>query len=163
MPMSWSSLALAGLWGAGAAAALSYCMNISRYNILWGALVGGLGWAVYTMATPAGQSAGNGAYFFGALVVAVLSELLALLQKKPATIYLVPGLLPLVPGAGMFQTMQATVEGNLEAALLVGFATLTSAGAIALAIALASSAARIFRAALRRLGGRGNGLQGPEG
>lgn len=147
--MLWFDILLAFLWGAGAAAALSYCMNISRYNIVFGAIVGGLGWAVHSVTIPVGQTAGTQSYFWGALVVAILSEILALVQKKPATIYLVPGLLPLVPGGGMFETMEATVEGSLQKALLLGFSTLTSAGAIALAIALASSGARIVRAALR--------------
>lgn len=148
--MSWFNLLLAFLWGAGAAAALSYCMNISRYNIVFGAIVGGIGWAVYSLAIPAGQKAGNQAYFLGALAVAILSEVLALVQKKPATIYLVPGLLPLVPGGGMFETMHATVEGNLEESILLGFSTLTSAGAIALAIALASSGAKILRRVFKK-------------
>lgn len=147
--MSWFNVVLAFFWGAGAAAALSYCMNISRYNIVFGAIVGGVGWVVYSLAIPVGQTAGNQAYFLGALAVAIISEILALLQKKPATIYLVPGLLPLVPGGGMFETMRATVEGNLEESILLGFSTLTSAGAIALAIALASSGAKILRAGLR--------------
>ena len=149
--MLWYKLVLAGLWGAGAAAALSYCFNISRYNIVWGALVGGLGWATYTAFLPASGVADNRAYFFGALIVAILSEILARVQKKPATIYLVPGLLPLVPGGGMFETMEATVKGNLEEALLLGFSTLTCAGAIALAIALATSGKRIVVAILRHI------------
>ena len=141
--MLWFDVLLVFLWGGGAAAALSYCMNISRYNIVFGAIVGGLGWTVYSVTIAVGQSAGTQSYFWGALVVAILSEILALVQKKPATIYLVPGLLPLVPGGGMFETMEATVEGTLQEALLLGFSTLTSAGAIALAIALASSGKRI--------------------
>lgn len=153
--MLWYKLLLAALWGGGAAAALSYCLNISRYNIVWGALVGGLGWATYTAFLPASGVADNRAYFFGALIVAIFSELLARVQKKPATIYLVPGLLPLVPGGGMFETMEATVQGNLEEALLLGFSTLTSAGAIALAIALATSGKRIVVAILRHVRRKG--------
>ncbi len=153
--MLWYKLLLAALWGGGAAAALSYCLNISRYNIVWGALVGGLGWATYTAFLPASGVADNRAYFFGALIVAILSEVLARVQKKPATIYLVPGLLPLVPGGGMFETMEATVKGNLEEALLLGFSTLTSAGAIALAIALATSGNRIVVAIIRHLRRKG--------
>lgn len=152
--MLWYKLLLAALWGGGAAAALSYCLNISRYNIVWGALVGGLGWATYTAFLPASGVADNRAYFFGALIVAILSEVLARVQKKPATIYLVPGLLPLVPGGGMFETMEATVKGNLEEALLMGFSTLTCAGAIALAIALATSGNRIVVAIIRHFQGK---------
>lgn len=147
--MLWYKLLLAALWGAGAAAALSYCFNISRYNIVWGSLVGGLGWATYIAFLPDSGVADNRAYFFGALIVAILSEILARIQKKPATIYLVPGLLPLVPGGGMFETMEATVNGNLEEALLLGFSTLTCAGAIALAIALATSGKRMVVAIIR--------------
>ena len=152
--MLWYKLLLAALWGGGAAAAMSYCLNISRYNIVWGALVGGLGWATYTAFLPASGVADNRAYFFGALIVAILSEVLARVQKKPATIYLVPGLLPLVPGGGMFETMEATVKGNLEEALLMGFSTLTCAGAIALAIALATSGNRIVVAVIRHFQGK---------
>lgn len=152
--MLWYKLLLAALWGGGAAAALSYCLNISRYNIVWGALVGGLGWATYTAFLPASGVGDNKAYFFGALIVAILSEILARIQKKPATIYLVPGLLPLVPGGGMFETMEATVKGNLEEALLMGFSTLTCAGAIALAIALATSGNRIVVAVIRHFQGK---------
>lgn len=152
--MLWYKLLLAALWGAGAAAALSYCFNISRYNIVWGALIGGLGWATYTAFLPTSGVGDNKAYFFGALIVAILSEILARIQKKPATIYLVPGLLPLVPGGGMFETMEATVQGNLEEALLLGFSTLTCAGAIALAIALATSGKRMAVAILRHFQGK---------
>ena len=51
----------------------------------------------------------------------------------------------------MFETMEATVQGNLEEALLLGFSTLTSAGAIALAIALATSGNRIVVAIIRHV------------
>ena len=84
------------------------------------------------------------AYFAGAFSVAIASEFLAYLIKNPATVYLLPGLLPLVPGGGMFQTMRAAVSGNMDTALSLGYATLGAAGAIALGIAIASSIARLF-------------------
>lgn len=93
---------------------------------------------------------GTGAYFWGALTAAVSAETIAIVIKNPATVYLVPGLLPLVPGGGMFQTMRAAVQGNLEEALALGLSTLTAAGAIALGVALASSAARIVASIIRQ-------------
>lgn len=149
--MSLFDLFLAFLWGAGAAAALSYCFNISYYDIVWGALIGGLGWAVYTAALSPDGSASVLSYFWGALVVAFLSEILAIIIKKPATIYIVPGLLPFVPGGDMFRTMRAAVEGNLQESLNIGFATLSAAGAIAVAIALSSSASRIVKSLIKYL------------
>ena len=55
----------------------------------------------------------------------------------------------------MFETMEATVKGNLEEALLMGFSTLTCAGAIALAIALATSGNRIVVAIIRHVHRKG--------
>ncbi len=147
--MSIFNLLWAAFCGAGAAAGLSFCSNISRYDIAWGAMVGGLGWLTYTLLIPESGIAGTESFFWGAMVVAVLSEVLAFIVKNPATVYLVPGLLPLVPGGGMFQTMRAVVTGDLEKALSIGFTTLTAAGAIALAVALASSLTRIIKSIYR--------------
>ena len=142
--MSWGNLILAGFYGAGAAAALSYCSNISKKDIFWGAVVGGLGWFVYSVLIPNGGKAGTESYFWGSIAVALLSEVLAFLKKNPATVYLIPGLLPLVPGSGMFQTMRAAVTGNLHNALHLALTTLTTAGATALAVAIIASIARLL-------------------
>ena len=142
--MSWGNLILAGFCGAGAAAALSYCSNISKKDIFWGAVVGGLGWFVYSLLIPNGGKAGTESYFWGSIAVALLSEVLAFLKKNPATVYLIPGLLPLVPGSGMFQTMRAAVTGNLHNALHLALTTLTTAGATALAVAIIASIARLL-------------------
>lgn len=142
--MSWGNLILAGFCGAGAAAALSYCSNISKKDIFWGAVVGGLGWFVYSVLIPNGEKAGTESYFWGSIAVALLSEVLAFLKKNPATVYLIPGLLPLVPGSGMFQTMRAAVTGNLDNALHLALTTLTTAGATALAVAIIASIARLL-------------------
>ena len=142
--MFWGNLILAGFCGTGAAAALSYCSNISKKDIFWGAVVGGLGWFVYSVLIPNGGKAGTESYFWGAIAVALLSEVLAFLKKNPATVYLIPGLLPLVPGSGMFQTMRAAVTGNLHNALHLALTTLTTAGATALAVAIIASIARLL-------------------
>lgn len=144
--MSWLNLLFAGICGAGASATLSYCSNISKKDIFWGAIVGGLGWFVYSLLIPQGASgkAGTESYFWGSIAVSLLSELLAFLKKNPATIYLIPGLLPLVPGSGMFQTMRAAVTGDLDKTLHLAFTTLTAAGATALAVAIIASVARLL-------------------
>jgi uncharacterized membrane protein YjjB (DUF3815 family) len=79
----------------------------------------------------------------GALCVGACSEFCAVLMRKPATVYIVPGIIPLVPGGGMYETMLFSVQGNMDAAAVTGFRTLTAAGAIAVGIALASSLARL--------------------
>ncbi|MBO5137467.1 MAG: threonine/serine exporter family protein [Spirochaetaceae bacterium] len=145
---------VAALLGGGAAATLSFCSNISRYDIVWGAITGALGWCIYTVLIPDSGIVGIESFFWGALAVAVLSEILAVIVKNPATVYLIPGLLPLVPGGTMFQTMRAAVTGNLAQALPLGLFALTAAGAIALAVALSSSGARILGAMIHHFSSR---------
>ena len=142
--MSWVNLIFAGICGAGAAASLSYCSNISKKDIFFGAVVGGFGWFVYSLLIPNGGNAGTESYFWGSVVVALLSEVFAFFKKNPVTVYLIPGLLPLVPGSGMFQTMRAAVTGDLDTTLHLALTTLTSAGATALAVAIIASIARLL-------------------
>jgi uncharacterized membrane protein YjjB (DUF3815 family) len=126
----------------GATIGSAIVFNTSKYDILRAAFVGACGWLVYTLLKETAASLAV-AYFAGAFVVALISEIFAFVLKNPATVYLLPGLFPLVPGGGMFQTMEAAVGGNMEKALSTGFSTLTAAGAIAIGIAVVSSLAKI--------------------
>lgn len=117
----------------------AFYLKANIIDIFFGASIGGLGWLVYCLV----GTSGVGAYFLGAFTVAILSELLAAKIKNPATVFLIPGLLPLVPGGGMFKTMRACANGLMNEALRLGFSTLCAAAAIALGIALATSFAKI--------------------
>lgn len=138
------NILLAAVWSAGASACFSVCLNSFRRDIFICSILGAIGWVLYLIVFYTTESLFRG-YFIGAFSVAVFAEILASLQKKPATIFILPGLLPLVPGGGMFNTMEAALTGNLSKAGTLGYQTLGAAGAIALGIALASSAARIIR------------------
>ena len=127
----------------GATVGSAIVFNTSKYDIVRAGIVASLGWFVYLLIKNTSPSLAV-AYFAGAFVVALLSEVFAFIFKNPATVYLLPGLFPLVPGGGMFQTMEAAVSGNMENALSIGFSTLTAAGAIAIGIAVASSMAKIL-------------------
>ncbi|OJF76255.1 MAG: hypothetical protein BKP49_08780 [Treponema sp. CETP13] len=138
------NILLAALWSAGASACFSVCLNAFHRDILFCALLGSIGWILYLSIFGLTGSLFGG-YFTGAFTVSIVAEILASYQKKPATIFILPGLLPLVPGGGMFNTMEAALTGNLTKAGTLGYQTLGEAGAIALGIALASSSARIIR------------------
>ena len=125
-----------------ATASFAYFFYISRYDIFWTSLFGGLGWLVYVTVLKylAGPAAG---YMAGALCVGLLSEVFAVILKKPATVFIVPGIIPLVPGGGMYETMLMAMWGKMDAAAVTGFNTITAAAAIAVGIAIASSLARL--------------------
>ena len=102
-------------------------------------LVGMAGWAVFLVA--GGQWAmvsGVGAAFIGALTVAVLSHGLARWRHCPGTVFLICGIIPLVPGGGIFWTAYHLVNNHLALAASTGFTALKVTIAIAGAIILVS-------------------------
>jgi|GEM_PF-629640 len=103
-----------------------------------------LGWFVYRLVEAASDEAT--AFFIAAAVIGIISEIGAIILKRPAFIYIVTAILPLVPGSGMYRTMLESVHGNLQTSLNAGFATVQSAGAIAAGLAVSSVLARLFSA-----------------
>lgn len=78
-------------------------------------------------------------YFFAAFLVAILSQIFARVSKAPVTLYLVTGILPLVPGVGMYRTVYYLLQSNHEQTTYYLSYTLQIAGMIALAIFVVDS------------------------
>lgn len=125
--------ALAGSFGASLCFAVLF--NTPRRCLVSASLVSMVGEAVY-MAVMALTGTAVGANFVGALAVDLLAEMLARRQKAPAIIYALIGVVPLVPGAGLYRTMLALVQKDYAAAVAIGVETMLIAGCIALAIAI---------------------------
>ena len=140
--MSAAVLIIPFAWGVGASFCYALIFNADRKGLLWASLVGSAGWGLFSFLSARG-GAESFAYFSAAFAVAALSEFCAVAVKCPATVFLIPGLIPLVPGGGMFQTMRAFVQGDPDTAAGIGFTTLAAAGAIVLGLAVASSCAHI--------------------
>lgn len=108
-----------------------------RYYLTCG-LTGMVGWAVYIMLNS--QFSLAGAAFFGALAVALTSTLLAVWRKCPTTVFLICGIIPLVPGGGIFWTTYHLVANHLRLAATTGFTaikvTIAIAGGIIIAAAI---------------------------
>ena len=81
----------------------------------------------------------------GALVGAGYSEIMARVTKVPVPVYMVPCVIPLVPGSGLYGTMFNFVTGNYAAAATAGMRTLQIALGIAGGIVIASVLGIIFR------------------
>jgi len=79
--------------------------------------------------------------FFGSLLAALMGEWMARRLRAPATIFLTVSVIPMVPGAGLYNTMLALVQNRYDAAAVAGSNTMLSAGAIALGISIAASVA----------------------
>jgi uncharacterized membrane protein YjjB (DUF3815 family) len=87
----------------------------------------------------------------GAFAVGISGEIIARICHEPATVFLTPGIVPLVPGITVYAAMQAFVAGDYLGGLSLATETLLAAGAIAGGLAVATSLVRaVFRLLKRR-------------
>lgn len=111
---------------------LGIVFNIRDSNLLISGLGGALAWMVYLVVVY--YSNDILACFAGGFAVSLYSEILARIQRTPSTCFLTIGLLPLVPGAGVYYTMKFFVQGQYMEFAERGVNTLACAGAIALGV-----------------------------
>ena len=90
--------------------------------------------------------------FLGGVVIAIYAELAAMIFKAPITVYLVPGIVPLVPGLTIYKAMEACLRGNLAVGGAGVVNTIKIGGAIALGLILTSYFFRLFRSIAQKLG-----------
>ena len=102
-----------------------------RRSYLACAVCGAVAWGCYLLAAPLGLFL---ATTLAAIALTLLSRMLSIAMKMPSTVFIVTGIFPLVPGAGIYHTAYALVSRNMEAFTLRGMQTLALAGAIALGI-----------------------------
>ena len=112
-----------------------------RRRYLFAASLGALlGWGVYLLVE---WLLGN--TFLPSLAAAAFalsySEIMAKVLKTPATLFVIPAIIPLVPGGSLFYTMSCADHGELASARLYG----TRTGECALAIAAGISIVLAFR------------------
>ncbi|MEZ0535807.1 threonine/serine exporter family protein [Caldicellulosiruptoraceae bacterium PP1] len=99
---------------------------------------GGIGWGVYLYFLNLTNSNAV-ASFFAALSVNILAEIFARIFKAPVPLFLIPGIIPFVPGAGTYNTMTALIKNQTQKAIEIGTQTLLIAGSIAVALMFVSS------------------------
>ena len=117
--------------------------NIHGRGSLICVLGGTATWLIYCIAF---HFSGNDlmAYFWSALFASFYSEVMARIRKCPAISYLVVSIFPLIPGAGVYYTMNYAVRGMNEQFALQGLHTAAIAGIIAVGILLASTTVRVY-------------------
>ena len=147
--MTATELVQAALWSFGATACCALYMNARLKEVLLCGLLGAISWVLYRVCALGAGNVGTG-YLAGAFAAAALSEVLAVALHKPATVFLIPGLLPLVPGGGIFTLMRAVLQEEFDLALHTAYDTLVAAVAIALGVAVSSSGARIIHSLFRK-------------
>ena len=100
-------------------------------------------YAVYALTLSAGFAPGT-AFFVGTAFSALYSEIMARVRKYPTICYLVVSIIPLIPGASLYYTMQQAVDGTMDRFVSQGLFTAEVTGIMAASIILISSLVRMF-------------------
>ena len=112
--------------------AFAILYNVPRKFYLCAAFTGMAGWFCYYLIVPFTDTAV--ASFFGAVGVVLVSRIFAVCKKCPITVFLISGIFPLVPGAGVYYTMYYLVSNELTLAAIKGLESLKIAFGIVLGI-----------------------------
>ena len=124
-------------------ATIGFCImfNIRGKMVFFASLGGALGWIAYELSAFFGNDLSQ--YFVATVVIALYAEIMARLHKVPVTVYLIAALIPLVPGSGIYYTMEHFIEGNIDEFLATFVHTIAIAGCLAFGILLGSSLVRL--------------------
>lgn len=116
-----------------------------RKILLTDGLIGALGWIVFiSLRDQLGYSTFN-ANFLASVALALVSELSARIFHQPVTVFVIPGIIPLVPGLGIYKGMFALINNNFSDGMTILLTAGMDSCAIALGIMLVSSLFRVLK------------------
>lgn len=101
-----SAFSFVACWG------YSIICNAPRRELLYCGINGFLGWFVYMLVMMYNGQAVT-ATLLATVAVTAVARFLSYHREAPSILYHIPGVLPLVPGAAVYNTMQAAIKGNI--------------------------------------------------
>lgn len=113
-----------------------------RFAVI-GSLGGALGWLVFLLCSVLHNELIS--YFIAMTVITFFAEIAARIYKAPATIFLIIGCFPLVPGRGIYQTMLYCTQGESALFLDSFIHTIAISASIALAIMIVSTIFKVIK------------------
>lgn len=121
------------LYGFLATAGFGILFNVPKKHIVETGLFGAISWAGYlVMMQLYGSSVA--ATFIASVLIGIMGEFFARKTKNPVTIFIIPAIIPLVPGVTSYKTIKALIDGRNKEAL--GLAILTAGIALAISSGL---------------------------
>lgn len=122
----------------------SVLFNVPKKSIFYAGLTGGVGWTIYMYIKDTTLSS-TFSIFAASTIVGVLGELFARIDKKPVTTFVIPGIVPLVPGYTIYLSMVKLINQDFYGAANLGTESVFTSGAISAGIILVTSAAKIIK------------------
>lgn len=125
------------IMGFGSCIGFGYIFNGKPKTTFIGSVAGGFGWLGYLISVECGFNVMISS-LIGSIILSLLCEGFARMFKDAVVVFLIPAILPLVPGAGLYLTMRYLINGTYDIAISKGVETLGCAVAIAIGILIAS-------------------------
>ncbi|HIT90501.1 MAG TPA: threonine/serine exporter family protein [Candidatus Merdenecus merdavium] len=122
----------------------SIYLDVPKKYLRYCGYIGAIGWFVYLMAVK--KMNVLMATFLATATIAFISHICARIFKAPVTVFLIAGIITLVPGAGMYRTVSQILLGNRSLAMEYLQETIQIAGMIALAIFIIDAIFRMIQA-----------------
>lgn len=127
------------MWSFG----FSIIFNVPRRKIPACVMVGALSWISFQGCMYLGASQVF-AGFIAACVVWLLSNICARLLKDTSTMFIIPGIISLVPGAGLYYTMLGLLGHEVDSLAHTASQTLLTAASIAAGLLVMGSITGVF-------------------
>lgn len=118
-----------------ATVAFALLFHVPKKEFFYCGITGAIGWLFYLLVNDAIDSVSL-ASFVASVVITVISRYFAVNRKLPVTIFLISGILPLVPGAGIYYTTYYAFSHETTLAVSKGVESFSIALAIAFGIML---------------------------
>lgn len=117
--------------------------NLRKGKELFFAAFGGMmGWLIYLLCSPLQNDILQS--LIATIVLAVYADVMARVFKSPVTGFVLIALLPMVPGGGIYYTMEYCINGDTARFVESGLHTLGVAGALAIGVLLVSTSSRMW-------------------
>ena len=113
--------------------AFAIVFSAPKSELLLCGISGAIGWFCYVLINEIAGSPTLG-NMIGAFFLTIFSRSFAVGRKNPVTIYLITGIFPLVPGAGIYYTSYYLIMNNMSMFSQYGLSTIKTAGAIVMGI-----------------------------
>ncbi|ABX41294.1 threonine/serine exporter family protein [Lachnoclostridium phytofermentans] len=131
--------------------ALALAFGVPRKFLVYSSIVGAIDWLVYLISLERGLGLAM-SVFVSTLVIAFISHAFARKFKAPVTVFLIPGILPLVPGVGTYRIVYYLILEDGANASYYFYQTLQIAGMIAIGIFIIDTFFKFFQKPLIKAG-----------
>ena len=123
--------------------------SLTGKKLIYSSFAGGLGWYTYLLFFKEIGYSKTASYLVSAMVITIFAEIISRLKRTTVTTTLIPALIPLVPGGGIYYTMSFFVENRLPEAFEKGRETIFLTVALSVGIFLISTFSQILNRTIK--------------